>query len=180
MRGAACSMTDNHHRQDGPHLTLVAAMSENRVIGAGGGLPWHLPDELKHFKRVTRGGLVLMGRKTFESFDGLLPERRHIVLTRDPAWSHPGVETAADLDAAIALARAHGDDELLVLGGGHVYNQAIDRADRMILTIIHAQVEGDTFFPEIDRRRWVVAEERHHPADADHAYSFTVRWYARA
>jgi len=154
-------------------------MSENRVIGQGGGLPWHLPDELKHFKRVTSGGLVLMGRRTFESFDGLLPNRRHIVLTRDAEWSHEQVEIAADLDEALALAWRHGDEQLLVLGGATIYEQTIGRADRMVLTTVHAHVEGDTFFPEFDPDEWRVADERHHPADALHAYSFTIRTYDR-
>jgi dihydrofolate reductase len=119
------------------NLTLVAAMSENRVIGRAGGLPWHLPDELRHFKQVTTGGLVLMGRRTFESFEGLLPDRRHIVLTRNASWSHEQVETARDLDEALVVARRHGDEQLLVLGGSTIYTQTIDRADRMILTIVH-------------------------------------------
>ncbi len=164
-----------------PTLTLVAAMSENRVIGRDGDLPWHLPDELKHFKQVTSGGLVLMGRATFESFDGLLPNRRHIILTRDPNWTWPGpgpgagVQVAGSLDEALAIAREHGDDELLILGGAKVYAQTIDHATKMILTLVHATLEGDAFFPEFDPRRWTVTDEQHHPADAKHEYAFTVR-----
>jgi dihydrofolate reductase len=158
-------------------LTLIAALSENRVIGRDGDLPWRLPADLKRFKRITSGHTVIMGRKTFETLEAPLPDRRSIVVTRRTDFQPEGVEIAHDLDAALAL--AEGEEEVFVLGGGEIYALALPRADRMELTIVHDEFDGDTFFPAFDESNWrLVNEERHEP-DERHAHSFTFRTYER-
>lgn len=125
-------------------VTLVAAMGRNRVIGADGGMPWHLPEDLKHFKAVTLGTTMIMGRRTFDSIGRPLPGRRTIVVTRDAEWQRDGVDIAHSLGAALALA---GDARISIAGGGQIYAQAMDLADRMELTFIDAEPNGDTVFP---------------------------------
>ena len=158
-------------------LSLVAAMAENGVIGRAGGLPWHLPDDLRWFKELTMGQVVVIGRRTFESVGRPLPGRRWIVLTRNPAYRPSGVETAPDLAAAVRL--APDASEIFVAGGADVYRAALGQADRMYLTVIHAEVAGDTRFPPVDFDDWTLIAERHHPADARHEHAFSIRRYAR-
>lgn len=141
-------------------IAIIVARATNGVIGRGNALPWHLPEDLAHFKRTTMGKPILMGRKTFESIGRPLPGRRNIVITRDPAWSHSGCEAAASLDAALALC-PH-DDEVFVIGGAQLYAQALPRAARLIVTEIHAEVEGDVFLPAVDPASWrETARESH-------------------
>lgn len=157
-------------------VSLVAAVAENGVIGRGGGLPWHLPDDLRWFKQLTMGHAVVIGRRTYESLGRPLPGRRWIVLSRDPLFHPAGVETAADLPAALATA---GGGEVFVAGGAAVYRAALPLAERLYLTVVHARVEGDTRFPPLDFADWTLVEERRHDADARHAHAFTFRTYAR-
>lgn len=131
-------------------VTLIAAASRNGVIGRDGGMPWHLPEDLTFFKRTTMGHPMVMGRKTFES-TGLLPGRRSIVITRDPAWSAPGAERAESLDHALALV---GDHDLFITGGGEIYRQSLPFADRVLLTEIDREVDGDVTFPDLDPEQW--------------------------
>lgn len=136
-------------------VTLVVAMGANGVIGVDGGLPWRLPEDLAHFKQLTMGHPMIMGRTTFESIGRPLPGRTTIVLTRDPAWSGDGVEVAATLESA--LKRAHElDDEVFVVGGAQVYAEALAAGvvDLMCVTRVAAAPEGDTFFPTIDWELW--------------------------
>lgn len=126
-------------------LTLVAAMGRNRVIGADGTMPWHLPEDLEHFKRTTAGGTLLMGRTTWDSIGRPLPGRTSIVLTRDPDWRADGAIAVRSLAEAVTAAP---DRELFVIGGGQIYRQTIDLADRLVLTLIDAEFQGDTTFPE--------------------------------
>ncbi len=133
-------------------VVLVAAVARNGVIGADGGMPWHLPADLKRFKRLTMGHPMVMGRKTFESM-GALPGRRSIVVTRDPAWQADGAEVADSLDTALAMA-AGTDELIMVVGGGQIYAQAIDRADRLEITHLDRAAPGDTMFPAIDPGMW--------------------------
>ncbi len=159
-------------------LSMIAAMSENRVIGRDGGLPWHLPADLRFFKRTTEGHPVIMGRKTFESMDGPLPKRFNIVITRRANYEADGAVVARTLDEAIEAARdaAGGDsDEIFITGGAKIYELGLPIADRMYLTTIHAEVEGDTFFPEFDLSAWSIVHEEHHPADDRHAHAMTFR-----
>lgn len=169
-------------------LSLIAAMSENRVIGRDGDLPWHLPADLKHFKATTRGHPVIMGRKTFESLDRPLPNRTNIVITRNPNYDVDGVIVVRSLDEALRVAEKQHDGaeptrsdddgdrepEIFILGGEEIFRQALCRADRLYLTIVHAELDGDTFFPEIDEASWRTTDESHHPADEknEHACTF--------
>lgn len=142
-----------------PALTLIAAMGSNRVIGADGQLPWHEPEDLAHFKRVTSGHAVIMGRKTWQALGRPLPKRRNLVITRQAGFSAPGAEVFASLDAAIAAARST-DAEPMVIGGGEIYRQALPQATRIHLTEVRADPVGDTTFPELPAGEWRVASER--------------------
>lgn len=139
-------------------IALVAAVARNGVIGAGGGLVWRISDDLKRFKKVTMGKPIVMGRKTFRSIGKALPGRGNIVVTRTREFSAPGVFVAPDLDKALTLAAEcaarSGAAEVCVIGGGEVYAQTIDRADRIYLTRVDAVVEGDVYFPKLDSRQW--------------------------
>ena len=154
-------------------ISLIWAMTRNRVIGNAGGLPWDLPDEMAHFKRTTLGHAVIMGRRTYESVGHPLPQRRNIVLSRRGlATVDPGVTVAADFDAALAAA---GEGECFVIGGAQPYAAALPRAHRLIGTFIDAEIEGDTLFPQFDPDDWRLVESTHHPADERHAYGYDIR-----
>ena len=153
-----------------PAITLVVARADNGVIGKGGKLPWHLPADLRHFKRATMGSAMIMGRRTFDSLPGLLPGRRHIVLTRDSGWRAEGAELARDADAALALA---GEEPVSVIGGAEIFALFLDRAGAVELTEVHAAVDGDTRMPAFDMADWREAAREDHPAEGPlPAYSF--------
>ena len=156
-------------------LTLVVAIDAQRGIGVDNKLPWHLPEDLAHFKRVTLGHPIIMGRKTFDSIGRPLPGRRNIVVTRNAGWRHEGVEAVGSLEAAIALA---GDEEASIIGGAQIFEAALPLAERMIVTEIDHVFACDTFFPEIDPEVWVeTARERHRSEGNgfDYAYVTYVR-----
>ena len=152
-------------------------MAEHRVIGRDNALPWHLPADLKRFKRLTMGHAVIIGRKTFDAFGRVLPGRRWIVLTRDAAWRRAGVEPVRDLDAAIAT--LGGEVEVFVAGGAEVYSLALARADRLYVTFVHAVVEGDARFPALDPAEWRLTEDERHQADENHVFAYSFRRYER-
>jgi dihydrofolate reductase len=152
-----------------PEIMLIYARAANGVIGKGGDLPWRLPADLKHFKALTLGKPMVMGRKTFESLPGLLPGRRHIVLTRDAEWAAEGAETAATLDDALALA---GEGTVAVIGGAAVFEAFLPRATCVELTQIHADYEGDTFMPPLGPEWQETAREDHAAEGAYPAFSF--------
>lgn len=161
-------------------------MSENRVIGRAGNLPWRLPDEMKHFMRLTTGHTVVMGRITFESINRKpLPNRRNIIVTRNSDYTAPGVVAAPSVEAAIDLASepAAGHQppatDVFICGGEQVYREALPLADRLYLTIVHAQLEGDAHFPEFDETDWSLTDRVRHDADEKHAYAFTFHCYER-
>lgn len=137
-----------------PEIVLIAAVGENDVIGADGDMPWKLSTDLKHFKRLTLGHPVVMGRKTFESIGRPLPGRANIVVTRDAGWAHEGVARAASLEEAFALAGKTATDAVMVIGGGTIYAAALPLADRLEITRVHASPAGDTLFPKIDPQEW--------------------------
>jgi dihydrofolate reductase len=145
-------------------------MARNRVIGAHGKIPWHLPNELQLFKRITMGHHIIMGRKTFESIGRLLPGRTTVIVTRQRGYTVPGAIVANSLDAAIA---ACGDDEeVFVIGGGELYRDALPRARRIYLTTVDAEPAGDTFMPEFDPRAWREASAESFGADERHAFAY--------
>ncbi|WP_432797847.1 dihydrofolate reductase [Poriferisphaera sp. WC338] len=160
-------------------LSLIAAMSENRVIGREGDLPWHLPDDMRWFVKQTKGHAVIMGRGNFESIgEKPLPGRRNIVISRNPDYEVAGVEVVATIEQAIELAR-EGDDEPFVIGGEAIYRLALPYATRMYLTLVHAEVEGDRLFPNFNPAAWEVAEKTEHVADEKHVYAMTFFTYDR-
>lgn len=140
-------------------LALVVAMGPGRVIGRNGGLPWHYSEDLKHFRRVTTGHAIIMGRKTWDSIGRPLPGRRNIVVTRQQGLIIDGCEVAHSLEEAIALAREH-DDEPRVIGGSTLYESALPLATRLYLTEVSVAVDGDTFFPSFDVGEWTELERR--------------------
>lgn len=156
-------------------LTLVAAVADNGVIGDGGDIPWRIPADFAHFKALTLGHVLVMGRATYESIGRPLPGRTTIVLTRDPAWAADGVLVASGLDDALALA-AEIDDEVFVAGGAAVYAQALERADAQVLTEVHLSPAGDTAYPDFDRADWIeVRREQRLDDDVPHEYVWLER-----
>lgn len=158
-------------------VSLIAAATENHVIGFEGGMPWHLPNDLRYFKRTTIGHHIIMGRKTFEEF-GLrkpLPKRTNIVLTRQNL-SIKGCIVMNDLTKALNLAKAAGETEAFIIGGEQIYRLAMPLANRIYLTKIHTELKGDTFFPEIKPQVWKqLSAEKHYTDDKhDYNYTFTV------
>jgi dihydrofolate reductase len=153
-------------------LSLIAAVARNGVIGHGGRLPWHLPADLAHFKRTTLGRPVIMGRKTWESLRAALPGRRNLILTRTPGYRAPGAEVFASLDAALAACGPAADP--VVIGGAALYAEALPRAQRIFLTRVHADVPGDAFFPAFREQDFAEVERIEHPADARHAFAFSI------
>ena len=143
-----------------PPLALVVAVGSRRVIGMDGDLPWRFREDLRHFKRVTVGHAIIMGRKTYDSIGKPLPERHNIVVTRNRALSLPGTTIVHSLGEAIAQARAGGDDEPRVIGGATLYEEAFPLATRLYLTEVDLDVPGDTFFPEFDRGEWTEISRR--------------------
>jgi dihydrofolate reductase len=161
-------------------LSILAAVSENGVIGREGELPWHLPAELRHVKQLTTGHTLLMGRKTYESIGRPLPKRTSIVITRDLHYeAAPGVIVVAGFEAAVASAQERGESEAFVFGGEAVYALALPRADRLYLTRVHAEVAGDAFFPVLEEECWSLVHEERHAADERHAHAFTFQTFDR-
>jgi dihydrofolate reductase len=158
-------------------LSLIVAMDENRLIGSDNRLPWHLPADLALFKRTTMGKPVVMGRKTFESIGKPLPGRRNIVITRNPDYRAEGCEVVSDIDSALEICAE--DAEIMLIGGASLYQQTIDRASCMYITLIHHEFDGDTWFPEFDPDDWQVAEREVFEADADNPFSWSFVKYVR-
>lgn len=159
-------------------ISIIVAASENDVIGRQGELPWRLSDDLRHFKAITMGKPIVMGRKTWESIGRALPGRQNIVITRQDGFAADGCDVVGSLDGAIAVA---GDvDEIMIIGGSQIYALALPLAQRLYITRVHADVEGDASFPAVDATRWsLVADEQHH-ADERNEFDFSFRVYDRA
>ena len=159
-------------------LSIIAALSSNNVIGRNNELPWHLSTDLKRLKALTMGHHMIMGRKTYDSIGRPLPGRRFVVITRDPNFSVEGVQVAHSLEEAIQLAA--GDEEPFIAGGAQIFELALHRADRMYLTRVHAEVEGDTFFPDFDDvSEWQLTDSEHFEADEKNDYPFSFLTYDR-
>jgi len=153
------------------YITIVVAIASNYAIGKNNQLLWHLPKDLKHFKDITAGGTVIMGRKTFDSVGKPLPKRRNIVITRKPVEIE-GCEVVNSVGAALALCKT--EHEVFIVGGAEIYRQTMPLVNRIYLTIVHHSFEADTFFPEIDYKEWKEIEKEDHETDEKHqfAYSF--------
>jgi dihydrofolate reductase len=152
-------------------ISIIVAMTPQRVIGQHGDMPWHLPAELQHFKEITLGRPIVMGRRTHESIARALPGRQNIVITRDRGYTSEGVRVVHSLEEAIAAA---GDaPELMIIGGETLYRQALDRAGRIYLSLVHARLEGDTWFPELDPAQWQEVARVEHPGDEQNPYALS-------
>lgn len=157
-------------------IYLIAAVAKNGVIGANGKLPWHLAEDMKHFKRLTLNHPIIMGRRTWESFAKPLPDREHVVISRKPGFEAPGASIASSLEGAIALCA--GEPVAFVIGGAEVYAAALPLADGLVLTEIHQAYAGDTRFPDWDRKAWRVAQKETHTSDKGVRFDFVL--YERA
>lgn len=158
-------------------ISVIAAMANNRVIGRDNALPWHLPADLQHFKQITMGKPMVMGRKTWESLPGILPGRPHIVITRNPDYKAEGATVAHSLEEAI---NAAGEvDEIMIIGGANLYAQALKIADRLYLTLVDSDVEGDASFPLFDPHEWNESDRESHPADEKNAHAFSFVTFNR-
>ena len=158
-------------------ISIIAAMGNNRVIGVDNRLPWYLPADLRHFNRLTQGHHLLMGRKTFESLDGPLPNRTIVIISRNKDYSPKGVHCAGSLPEAIELVDE--DDEIFVAGGAQIYAEAFPLSDRMYLTLIHHDFEGDTYFPEFNRDDWLLTDRQDREKDSENQYSYSFLTYQK-
>jgi len=162
---------------DKPRLSMIVAMARNRVIGADGKIPWHLPNELQLFKSVTMGHHIIMGRKTYESIGRLLPGRTTVIVTRQKDYSVAGAKIAHTLEQAVALCA--GDSEIFVIGGGELYRAAMPLADRIYLTVVDAQPAGDTQMPEFDAGQWQLTSTQQFHKDERHAHDYRFEVHDR-
>lgn len=160
-------------------ISMIAAMAHDRVIGKDNQMPWHLPADLAHFKQVTLGKPVLMGRKTFESIGRPLPGRRNLVISRNPGYQAEGIEVVGSVEAARALLASSAVEELMVIGGGHLYAEMLPSADRLYLTQIDLAVEGDTRFPAFDDGQWQRIDCESHPADEKNPHPYLFETWQR-
>jgi len=159
-------------------LSLIVAVDENNGIGKDNKLPWHLPADLKHFKALTTGHPIIMGRKTFESIGKALPNRRNIVISRQTDYVAEGVSVVSSLDEAFRICKT--DDESFVIGGAEIFKYALPLANILYLTVIHHEFNADTFFPEINKENWIEAESTTHEPDEKNIYAYTFIKYVRA
>lgn len=156
-------------------LVLIAALASNRAIGRENRLLWRLPEDLKRFRALTSGHPVVMGRKTFESIGRPLPNRPNLVITRQPAWTAPGVQVFGSLEAALEAARVlPGSEEVFVIGGGEVYAQALPLADRLELTWVNGEFEADAFFPGFDPVEWIETAREEHSGGSELPFAFVT------
>jgi dihydrofolate reductase len=158
-------------------IILIAAAAQNNALGKDNQMLWHLPADFRRFKALTSGHHIIMGRKTFESLPGMLPNRTHIIITRQADFSVDGCITANSLEDAIELAPA--DEDVFVIGGAQIYRQALPMADRIELTRVHTALDADAYFPELNPAEWKLVSIEEHPTDERHAYAFTFETYDR-
>ena len=161
-----------------PTISLIVAMTENRVIGRDGDMPWRLSSDLKRFKRITMGHHILMGRKTYDSIGRPLPGRTTVVISRAATYDDPQIRVARSLDEAIQISGA--DEEIFITGGAQIYELALPQVDRIYLTRIHCELEGDTFFPEVDLEKWELIEQEKHTADEKNNFDYSFLTYQRS
>lgn len=162
-------------------VSIIAAMGKDRGLGFGNKLPWSLPDDMKRFRDLTQGHVVIMGRKTYESIGKVLPDRKNIIVTRNPDYKVPGGTVVGSMKEALQEARSEGgaDQEIFVVGGGEIYKLAMPYVDKMYLTFVDAEIPADTYFPEFDEGNWRVIDTTPHATDDRHAFAFTFKTYER-
>ena len=158
-------------------ITLIAAVAVNNALGKDNQLLWHLLDDFKRFKNITSGHYIIMGRKTFESFPKPLPNRTHVIITRQKDYTSENCIVVDSLQKAIAVCPK--DEEIFIIGGGEIYNQSIEMADKLDITRVHHTFDADTFFPKIDLNKWKLTSEEFHPKDEKHHFDFTFQTYLR-
>ncbi len=158
-------------------VSIIAAMSLNRIIGKDKGLPWYMPTDLKYFKEKTLGHAIVTGRKTFETVGFPLPKRRNVVVTRQKDFTVENVEVVHSINEALDLLKD--EEEVFIAGGGEIYRQSLDSADRIYLTIIHHEIEGDTFFPEFDETKWILVDQEDCFTDKKNRYDYSFLVYER-
>ena len=160
-------------------VSLIVAAAENGVIGRRNELPWRLSADLRRFKELTMGHAIIMGRKTYESIGRPLPGRRMIVITRQPNYKAPGSEAVGSLDDALTAAAKQGESEAFIIGGADIFAQAIPMAERLYLTRVHADVDGDVYFPPLNLKSWRQTAAQRHDADAKNEYPYSFEVYER-
>ena len=160
-------------------ISLIVAAASNNAIGKDGKMPWHLPADMKHFKNITWGLPVVMGRKTFESLGKLLPGRKNIVITRQPGWNAEGVVKVKNIEDALFVAKETDAKEVMVIGGGEIYNSLFEKARRIYLTRVEATPEADTFFPSLRSEEWYLMSQQNHEADVKNAYNYSFQVWER-
>lgn len=161
------------------YLSHIVAASENNVIGVDKELPWRLPNDFKYFKNKTWGMPIIMGRKTFESMKKDLPGRINFVLTHRDDWHAENATVVKDLDSAISKAKECGTQEIFIIGGGEIFRQSMDKINRIYLTRVHTEIEGDTTYPEIDKNIWKLSKSTSFSADEKNNYSYTFEVWDR-
>lgn len=158
-------------------IKTIVAVSSNNVIGKNNNMLWHLSDDFKRFKELTTGHYIIMGRKTFESFPKPLPNRTHVIITRQVDYKKEGCIVVSSLEKAFQV--IPNDEDAFVIGGGEIYKQSMDLVDELEITRVHANFEGDTIFPEIEEKDWLLVSQEYHPKDEKHAYDFTFQTFVR-
>lgn len=158
-------------------LTMIAAAAENNALGKDNDLVWHLPDDFKRFKRLTSGHHIIMGRKTFESFPKLLPDRTHVIITRKKDYKPKGTIVVNSMEEAIRVSKL--DEQAFIIGGGEIYKMGMEHAEKIELTRVHGEFDADTFFPEINKKKWEIVKDQFHDKDEKHDYTFTYLTYER-
>ena len=158
-------------------IILIAAASENNALGKENKLLWHLPHDFKRFKAITSGHYIIMGRKTFESFPKPLPNRTHIIITRQKNYTFPDCIIASNLENALELAPKN--EAVFIIGGGEIYKQSIEIADKIYMTRVHATLEGDTFFPAIDETKFLLTHNQDFAVDEKHKYAYSFQTWER-
>lgn len=161
------------------NISLVVAAATNHAIGKDGKMPWHLPNDMRHFKNITWGMPVVMGRKTFDSLGKPLAGRKNIVITRQPDWEAEGIVKVKTIEDALFVAREADVNEVMVIGGGEIYRALFERAKRIYLTRVEAEPEADTFFPALDPQQWFLLSQKNHEADEKNAYNYSFQVWER-
>jgi len=156
-------------------ISAIIAMSSNRVIGKNNQLPWHLPADLKHFKKITMGKPILMGRKTYESIGRPLPGRSNIIITRDSKFQAPGCIIRHSIESALTTAALQHSEEIFIIGGALIFQETLPLIQRLYLTLIHESIEGDAYFPELNSAEWQKIEQIDHHPDKENNYSYSFK-----